>query len=97
MKISKLFEGQEAPTFIASSTGGEFNLEYLEEKLSYPVRMGVAKEIRGEISGLDSIRLCTAIGLAKYASQKHENLPQNIKNFTEYVSSKIVDIFNNYF
>ena len=32
MKISKLFEGQEAPTFIASSTGGEFNLEYLEEK-----------------------------------------------------------------
>ena len=59
--------------------------------------MGVAKEIRGEISGLDSIRLCTAIGLAKYASTKYENLPQNVKNFTERVSSAVVDIFNNYF
>ena len=72
-------------------------IEYLEEKLSHPVRMGVAKEIRGEISGLDSIRLCTAIGLAKYASTKYENLPQNVKNFTERVSSAVVDIFNNYF
>ena len=32
MKKSKLFEGQKAPTFIASSTAGEFNLECLEEK-----------------------------------------------------------------
>ncbi len=72
-------------------------IEYLEEKLSCPVKMGAAKEIRGEISGLDSIRLCTAIGLAKYASLKYENLPQNVKNFTERVSSAVVDIFNNYF
>jgi len=72
-------------------------IEYLEEKLLYPARMGVAKEIRGEISGLDSIRLCTAIGLARYACAKYENLPQNAKNFAGRVSSAVVDIFNNYF
>ena len=72
-------------------------IEYLEEKLSHPVRMGVAKDIRGEISGLDSIRLCTAIGLARYASTKYENLPQNLKGFTGRISSTVVDIFNNYF
>ena len=72
-------------------------IEYLEEKLSYPVKMGVAKEVRGEVSGLDSIRLCTAIGLAKYASVKYENLPNAPKNFAQALSSTVVDIFNNYF
>ena len=72
-------------------------IEYLEEKLSFPVRMGAAKEIRGEISGPDSIRLCTAIGLARYAASKYENLPQSAKNLAARVSSAVVDIFNNYF
>lgn len=72
-------------------------IEYLEEKLSCPVRMGAAKELRGEISGLDSIRLSTAIGLARHASTKYENLPQNVKNFAERVSTAVVDIFNSYF
>lgn len=72
-------------------------IEYLEEKLLYPARMGVAKDVRGEISGLDSIRLCTAIGLAKYASTKSENLPQSTKSLVRSLSSKIVDVFNNYF
>ncbi|MFA6321496.1 MAG: cell division protein FtsA [Candidatus Omnitrophota bacterium] len=72
-------------------------IEYLEEKLKCPVKMGVAKEVRGEVSGLDSIRLCTAIGLAKYAAEKQENLPQNAKNFTKTLSSAVIDIFNNYF
>lgn len=72
-------------------------IEYLEEKLSCPVKMGVAKEVRGEVSGLDSMRLCTAIGLAKYAAGKYENLPKNAKNLTKSLSTAVVDIFNNYF
>jgi cell division ATPase FtsA len=72
-------------------------IEYLEEKLSFPVKMGVAKDIRGEISGPDSIRLCTAIGLARYAALKYENLPQSARNIAARVSSAVVDIFNNYF
>ena len=72
-------------------------IEYLEEKLSCPVKMGVAKEVKGEISGIDSIRLCTAIGLAKYACVKYEGLPQAPRNFAQALSSKVVDIFNNYF
>ena len=72
-------------------------IEYLEERLSCPVRMGVAKEVKGEISGLDSIRLCTAIGLSKYAAAKSENLPQSAKNLARRVSSAVTDIFNNYF
>ena len=72
-------------------------IEHLEEKLGCPVRMGVTKEIKGNVSGLDSTRLCTAIGLIKYASKKYENMPQNAKNLAQKVSSTVVDIFNNYF
>ena len=72
-------------------------IEYLEERLSCPVRMGVAKEVRGEISGLDSIRLCTAIGLARYAATKYEESVPGAKNLAERVSSTVIDIFNNYF
>ena len=72
-------------------------IEYLEEKLSCPVRMGVAKEIKGDISGPDGIRLCTAIGLAKYAAAKYENTLPGAKNMAERVSTAVIDIFNNYF
>ena len=72
-------------------------IEYLEEKLSCPVRMGVAKNIRGDISGLDSVRLTTAIGLAGYAAAKYEKFPQRAVNFAGRISSKVVDIFNSYF
>jgi hypothetical protein len=53
--------------------------------------------VRGEVSGLDSMRLCTAIGLAKYAAGKHENLPKNAKHLAKSLSTAVVDIFNNYF
>ena len=72
-------------------------IEYLEKRLSCPVRMGVVKETKGEISGPDSIRLCTALGLARYAAAKYENLPQGARNFAGRISSTVVDIFNNYF
>ena len=69
-------------------------IEFLEEKLVYPIRMGISKDVRGEVSGLDSVRLTTAIGLAKYACEK--NLSRNA-NLTRRLSEKVTDIFNNYF
>lgn len=82
-------------------TGGiaftEGVIEFLEEKLALPVKMGIAKDIRGEISGVDSMKLSTAIGLAKYACNKHEESRIRNKNFAGRISSTIVDIFNNYF
>ncbi len=85
----------------AALTGGiaftEGVIEFLEEKLALPVKMGIAKDIRGEISGVDSMKLSTAIGLAKYACNKHEESRVRSKNFTGRISSAVVDIFNNYF
>ena len=71
--------------------------EFLEEKLSYPVKVGVVKDIRGDISSFDSIRLTTAIGLAKYALAKHEKMVREYKNLAQRISNTVVDIFNNYF
>lgn len=86
---------------LVSVTGGivfaDGAIEYLEEKLLCEVKMGVSKDVRGEMSGLDSVRLCTAIGLAKYAAGRPENLPQGVKSIIQRVSSSVVDIFNNYF
>ena len=42
-------------------------VEYVEEKLAHPVRMAALKGVYGGISGLDSVRLATAIGLIKNA------------------------------
>jgi len=72
-------------------------IEFFEEKLSVPVRLGVAKDIRGEISGPDSMRLPSAIGLAKYAYEKYAKRLAEEKNLVKGLSAKVVDIFNNYF
>ena len=71
--------------------------EFLEEKLSYPVKSGVAKGIRGDISGLDSVRLATAIGLIRYAHQKRERTRREEGPPLQRIYSKVTDIFNNYF
>jgi len=85
----------------AALTGGiaftEGVIEFLEEKLALPVKMGIAKDIRGEISGVDSMKLSTAIGLAKYACNKYEENRIRSRNFASRISSTVVDIFNNYF
>ena len=59
--------------------------------------MGVAKEVRGDISGLDSVRLSTAIGLARYAQEKRSKITAAEKNLIGRVSTAVTDIFNNYF
>lgn len=71
--------------------------EFLEEKLARPVRMGVVKDIRGDISSLDSVRLSTALGLAKYALRYYTKKAIEEKSMVRRLSTKVVDIFNNYF
>jgi len=84
-------------TMIGGMTFTDGIAEYIEEKLSYPVKMGVVKDVRGDISGLDSVRLATAIGLAKYASEIQAQTTLTYKNMHQFISAKIIDLFNNYF
>jgi cell division ATPase FtsA len=72
-------------------------IEFLEGKLTYPIKMGVVKDVRGDISSIESIRLSTAIGLAKYGYEKHLQKLTEAKNPAHRISDKIVAIFNNYF
>ena len=85
-----------APSIIL--TGGfalaDGMIEFMEEKLSHPVRMGAMKGVQGDISGLDSVRLATAIGLARYACEKQLSEEHGI---SRSFSSKVVELFNNYF
>lgn len=82
-------------------TGGatfmEGIVEFLESKLSVSVKVGVAGDVRGYISGVDSMRCATAIGLAKYGYDKIYRRNMENKNLVRNISDKLVDIFNNYF
>jgi len=69
-------------------------IEFLEEKLSYPIRMGIPKDVTGDVSGLDSVRLATAIGVAKHACE--QKLADDL-GIARRLSEKVVDLFNNYF
>jgi cell division protein FtsA len=71
--------------------------EIVESKISYPVKMGVATEIKGDISSIDSVRLTTAIGLARYAHQKHIYHVKEALNPVRNVYSKLTDLLNDYF
>ncbi len=72
-------------------------VELLESKLSLPVKMGAATDIKGDITSIDSVRLSTAIGLVRYAYQKHINKLRESKNPARRISTKLVELFNNYF
>lgn len=72
-------------------------VELLESKLSYPVKMGTASGIKGDITSIDSVRLSTAIGLVRYAYQKHLHKVRESQNPARRISSKLVDLFNDYF
>ncbi len=72
-------------------------VEILEEKLSYPVKMGTVKNIQGNISGIDSLRGATAIGLARYAQIEYQPKPFQTKGLAKEISEKVTEIFNNYF
>lgn len=72
-------------------------VEYLAESLPYPVKIGVAKDVRGDVSSSDSMRLSTAIGLAKLACERYNEGVVTYKSIPRFISSKVVDLFNNYF
>ena len=72
-------------------------VDILEEKLSYPVKMGVVKNAQGNISSIDSLRGVTAIGLARYAEIEYQPKPFQTKGLAKDISEKVAEIFNNYF
>lgn len=72
-------------------------IEYLEGRLPYPIKMGHAKDVRGEISSIEGLRLSTAIGLARYGYEKEMRKISEKGMGVRRISDKIVDIFNNYF
>jgi len=72
-------------------------VELLETKLAQPVKMGVATDIKGDITSIDSVRLSTAIGLVRYAYQKHLYKLRESANPARRMSVKLVDLFNDYF
>jgi cell division ATPase FtsA len=72
-------------------------IEFIEEKLSCKVSVGVTKDIKGDISSVDSVRVTTAIGLVKYACENRAQKSREAKNFPRRISSAVVDLFNNYF
>ena len=72
-------------------------IEFLEQEISRPVSMGATKDLRGDLSASDSMRLTTAVGLVKYASNKYLRRRIEQKNIALRLSDKVVDIFNNYF
>ncbi|MDP2929341.1 MAG: cell division protein FtsA [Candidatus Omnitrophota bacterium] len=82
-------------------TGGfafsEDIIDILEERLSLPVKMGVVRNVQGNISGIDSLRGVTAIGLARYAQMQYQPKPFHTKGLVKDISDKVAEIFNNYF
>jgi cell division protein FtsA len=72
-------------------------VDILEEKLSYPVKMGSVKNAQGNISSIDSLRGVTAIGLARYAEIENQPKPFQTKGLARDISEKVTEIFNNYF
>jgi len=72
-------------------------VELLESKLGQPVKMGAATDIKGDITSIDSVRLSTAIGLVRYAYQKHLHKIRQSANPARRLSTKLVDLFNDYF
>ena len=72
-------------------------VEFLEERLSLTAKVGVAGDVRGYISGADSMRCTTAIGLAKYGYSVIKKRALERKNLVKHTYDKLIDIFNNYF
>ena len=71
--------------------------ESLEEKMQYPIKIGSARDIIGQISSADSMKAVSAIGLVKYGYEDYIKRYARKKGFAGAVKDKIVDLFNNYF
>lgn len=71
--------------------------EIIEERLMYKIKIGVAKDITGDISSAESVKAVTAIGLAKYGCTIYRESVLRQKGLFNSLSTKVVDILNNYF
>jgi len=82
-------------------TGGiafsDVAIEVLEAKLSASIKVGIARDVKGDISSIDSMRLATTIGLLRYGEDVFRKKILHTKNLVQNISTKLVDIFNNYF
>lgn len=72
-------------------------VEALEAGISHQVRVAAVKDVTGDISSIDSLRLATAIGLCRYAYEKYEKKAREDRDIVKRLTTKVVDLFNNYF
>lgn len=72
-------------------------IEYIEERLSYPAKTAVVRDVVGNMSGIDSVRAATAIGLVRYGAEKMNSAKKDFRTPIHRVSSKVADLLNNYF
>ncbi|MFA5146088.1 MAG: hypothetical protein WC515_01735 [Candidatus Omnitrophota bacterium] len=71
--------------------------ELLEERLAVPVKVATVRDVRGNISSMESMKVSTAIGAVKYACAKLRKKTVEEGSLARRLSDKVVDIFNNYF
>lgn len=87
-----------APVTITGGMAFEDGIaEALEEGLGRPVRMGMVKDVTGDVSGLDRLRLVTAIGLCRYAYEQYEKKAREDRDVVKRLTTRVVDLFNSYF
>jgi cell division ATPase FtsA len=73
-------------------------LEVIEKRLNLPAGSAVVKDLGGSVSPMDAIAATTAIGLVRYACQKNRPKSKEMpKGIIKRLSTKVVDVFNNYF
>jgi len=86
---------------VLALTGGlsytEEAVEFLQEHVQFPVKMGALRQITGDISSVESLRFATALGLVRYAQEKYRQRLADEKHAMRRFSDKVIDIFNNYF
>lgn len=92
--ISKRSAGGQSVILTGGHALADGVIEFMEEKLFHPVKMGALRGVQGDISGLDGVRLATAIGLCGYAYEKRLALASSP---ARRIHAKVAEIFNNYF
>ncbi len=100
LKANELLKRGGKITSITLTGGAAFTdlfAELLEERLMYPIRIGVAKDIMGDISSIEGIKTVTSIGLAKYGYEQLKKRDAKTKNIFAWAMAKVTDILNNYF
>ena len=73
-------------------------LEMIESRLGVEIVQGVVKSITGKASPIDGVIATTAIGLVRFAAKNHEDRMRTPpKGLINNISTRVIDIFNNYF